>query len=66
MLNSAIKKKLLANGSNLTKKKSMENLSQHDETIGTLNSIRREAFFISDYGVELVASQLTLIEWVCK
>lgn len=71
----AIKRKILNNPEKLTKRvrsmpKSKSNEYLHnDELNSSLNMSalnRRDEFFVFDYSIELIASQLTLIEWVYR
>lgn len=48
--------------STLTKSKSIEYL-HNEELSSTLTMTRRHNFFVFDYSIDLIASQLTLIEW---
>ena len=60
ILNIAMKRKIRNN----IKSKSTEHISQIQDLNFSNASSRKEIFFISDYPLDLIASQLTLIEWV--
>jgi hypothetical protein len=75
----ALKRKILNSSNNtenkLTKRvrsmpKSKSNEYLHNDELNSTLSIsavsRRDEFFVFDYSIDLIASQLTLIEWVCK